>query len=100
MFSINLDIDKFQIGRRVLAKNKIDGLWHDAEIKELLPEHRFHVAFINFRIAEATVSLSEIKFFTKSVRIADLTGATFAGAQKFTDFILSGFTADWRPEYI
>lgn len=84
--------DKFQVGRQILAMYS-DGGWYDAEIKEIKPDHLFVVAFVKYKYEEAVVSLSQMKLLTKSVRIADLTGADFKNAQHFTDFILSGFQA-------
>jgi hypothetical protein len=41
---------------------------------------------------------SHMKMKQKSVRLADIMGADFKGAQEFTDFVMNGVQTAWRAD--
>ena len=48
---------------------------------------------------ETTAGLfSHMKMKQKSVRLADIMGADFKGAQEFTDFVMNGVQTAWRAD--
>eukprot|EP00455_Lapot_gusevi_P015615 TRINITY_DN1790_c0_g2_i3.p1 TRINITY_DN1790_c0_g2~~TRINITY_DN1790_c0_g2_i3.p1 ORF type:complete len:785 (-),score=212.31 TRINITY_DN1790_c0_g2_i3:93-2447(-) len=91
------NIERLQPGANIRALFHGDGMWYDAQIVTVLENQRYVVHFVDYG-DEHEVGLAEIKFLTKTVKIADMIGMASGATQAFTDFVLKGVKASWRPD--